>query len=71
MQPVASEAVARIGYDEATRELHVEFTSGRAYVYLDVPAATWQEFEASESKGRFVNATLKPRYAYRERSSNR
>lgn len=67
MQPVVSEAVARIGYDAVTRELHVEFTSGRTYVYLDVPAPTWRDFEASESKGGFVNRALKPRYAYRER----
>jgi KTSC domain len=66
MRHVVSEAVASIGYDEATRELFVEFTSGRTYVYLDVPPHTWRDFEASESKGGFVNRTLKPRHAYRE-----
>jgi hypothetical protein len=66
MQPVVSEAIASIGYDEEAEEVYVEFNSGRTYVYMQVPRPTWQDFETADSKGGFVNSVLKPNYACRE-----
>jgi KTSC domain-containing protein len=66
MQTVVSKAVASIGYDEEAQNVHVEFNSGRTYVYMDVPLPVWRDFETSDSKGGFVNRVLKPSYAYRE-----
>jgi hypothetical protein len=66
MQPVVSDAVANIGYDEEAEEVYVEFNNGPTYVYMQVPRPTWQDFETSDSKGGFVNQTLKPNYACRE-----
>jgi hypothetical protein len=66
MQPVVSDAVASIGYDEDAEEVYVEFNTGRTYVYMQVLLPTWQDFESSDSKGGFVNHTLKPNYPCRE-----
>lgn len=45
LTPVDSSNVAAVGYDEAARELHVQFRSGQTYRYFDVPpdvhAALW------------------------------
>ena len=62
MQPVASSNVAAIGYDENAEEVYVEFISSGLYAYRGVPLPIWQEFEAADSKGGFVNQILKPGY---------
>jgi ADP-ribosylglycohydrolase len=65
MNAVTSSWIAAIGYDEAD-EVYVELIDGGTYVYEQVPRAIWLAFTAAESKGRFVNAVLKPHFACRE-----
>lgn len=60
MQAVESSAVARIGYDERAEEVYVEFVDDGTYAYRGVPPWVWNELEAAESKGTFVNRVLKP-----------
>jgi hypothetical protein len=62
MQPVISTNVAEIGYDESAEEVYVDFITSGLYAYRGVPLHVWQEFEAAESKGGFVNQILKPGY---------
>jgi hypothetical protein len=62
LRPVDSSALDAAGYDTARRELRVAFKGGRTYVYLDVPPETYEAFLQAESKGRFVNAEIKPRH---------
>lgn len=59
MHPVGSSAVARIGYDAALKEAFVEYLGGDLYAYEGVPADVFEELANAESKGTFVNATIK------------
>ncbi|HTA35665.1 MAG TPA: KTSC domain-containing protein [Solirubrobacteraceae bacterium] len=65
MHAVKSSWIAAIGYDDA-HEVHVELIDGGTYVYEQVPQAIWLAFTTAESKGRFVNAVLKPNFTCRE-----
>nr|WP_207626297.1 KTSC domain-containing protein [Mycolicibacterium wolinskyi] len=66
MEPVDSSNVSRIGYDAATEDLYVEFSSGRIYVYSRVPQASYEELLAADSKGSYMNREIKPNYDYRD-----
>ncbi|HEX8413113.1 MAG TPA: KTSC domain-containing protein [Sphingomicrobium sp.] len=61
-----STVIRRFHYEPDSRELLVEFVTGRRYVYVDVPedevTAWWEAF----SKGRHFNANIRDRYAFRE-----
>jgi hypothetical protein len=65
MQAVRSSWIAAIGYDDA-RCVHVELIDGGAYVYEQVPHVIWRALATAESKGRFVNAVLKPHFPCRD-----
>ena len=63
---VESSSIAAVGYDPATRRLYLRFVgSGNAYLYQDVPPAVFDELMRAESKGGFVNTTIKGSYDYR------
>jgi hypothetical protein len=62
-----SAAVLHSHYDAERREFHITFRgSDRRYAYLGVPAEVYQAFREATSKGRFVNAVIKPNYPVRE-----
>jgi len=61
-----SSLVQRAIYDGGKRTLAVTFTTGRTYLYFDVPADVHEEFAAAESQGRYFNLRIRDRYAYRE-----
>lgn len=61
-----STAIDDIKYDEKTGQMRVTFTTGRIYVYLDVPMEEYEAFDAAESRGRHFNAHIRDRYEYRE-----
>jgi hypothetical protein len=56
MRPVKSSNLTHIGYDEASRELHVTYKSGKTYVWPDVDPDFHQRLMAAESHGKFMNA---------------
>jgi len=60
LRPVASRAVAAIGYDEQAQEVYVRFHGGSTYAYGHVPANVWDALQDTDSVGRFVNVVLKP-----------
>lgn len=62
-----SSLILRGSYDPATLTLIVEFTSGRVYIYAGVAPETWMEMQASESKGKFFNAYIRPFILGREK----
>ncbi len=66
MRPVTSSWIAAIGYDDDAHEAHVELIDDGAYAYAQVPPVIWRAFDAADSKGRFVNAVLKPYFPCRE-----
>ena len=61
-----STAIHFFKYDEANRELLVIFTTGRRYIYTDVPAHVDADFKTAPSKGTFFNTNIRDRYEYRE-----
>ena len=63
---VRSSLVQRAIYDAAKRTLAVTFTTGRTYLYFDVPSDVYAELTAAESQGRYFNWRIRDRYAFRE-----
>jgi hypothetical protein len=66
MQTVRSSWIAAIGYDDDAEAVYVELIDGGTYVYEQVPQVIWRAFTAADSKGRFVNAVLKPYFPHTE-----
>lgn len=46
--------------------LDILFTTGRRYLYHDVPAAEADAFRAAFSKGRYFNAHIRDAYPFTE-----
>ena len=65
MPYVESSAVSFVHYDEVAAELHVQFTSGRAYVYYGVPRRVYEGLMRAPSIGVYFNAHIRNRYRYR------
>ena len=58
--------IRRFDYAPETRELIVEFVTGRRYAYADVPPQAVEAFRPAFSKGRHFNAHIRDRYPCRE-----
>lgn len=64
--PVESSSIASVGYDVGRRLLEVEFKeSGDVYQYLEVPSEVYEGLLASESRGRYLNTSIKGVFEYR------
>jgi hypothetical protein len=61
-----STIIRRFEYRPHARELEVLFTTGRRYLYCDVPPEAVEAFRAAFSKGRHFNARIRGRYSYKE-----
>jgi hypothetical protein len=61
---VKSKAVKSLLYDDATRNLDVEFASTSTYRYFDVPRDVYEWLLRVDSKGTFVNRLVKEKYRY-------
>jgi len=61
--PVQSSAIESVGYDPATQQLYITFTSGsHPYTFCAVPPAVHSALMAAPSKGRFYNAHIRGRF---------
>lgn len=61
--PVNSSWVSTISYSGGM--LTVTTKHGRIFSYLSVPEYLWQQLQASPSKGEFLNAKIKGKFAER------
>jgi len=61
---VESSNVAKVGYDKAEKELHVEFKNGSLYRYILVPKTVHEDMMKAESVGKFLNTNIKGNYSY-------
>lgn len=61
-----SSNIRRIQYLGSTRELKVQFKTGRTYIYAEVPLETYQGLLEAQSQGKYLNGTIKPRHEVRE-----
>lgn len=57
-----SSQVAFCGYCPKTKVLRVEFNSGGAYHYHDVPKSAWQGMEKATSVGSHMHQHIKGQY---------
>jgi hypothetical protein len=65
-----SSVIRKFDYLPETRELLVTFTTGRRYLYADVPEEDVRRFRAAFSKGIHFNRHIRDRYACRELESS-
>ncbi|MDV3257402.1 MAG: KTSC domain-containing protein [Sphingomonas sp.] len=61
-----SSVIRRFSYDPGSRELLVTFTTGRRYVYSDVPVDEAQQFRSAFAKGVHFNRFIRGRFPCRE-----
>jgi hypothetical protein len=59
-----STSLHAVGYLDRQALLELEFQSGAIYRYLGVPAATYRELLAAESKGAYFNCHIRNRFPY-------
>ena len=61
-----SSAIRRFAYCPDSGALWVEFTTGRRYVYSDVPEEVANTFRSAFAKGVYFNTRIRDRFPYRE-----
>jgi hypothetical protein len=61
-----SSVIRRFAYCPDSAQLWVEFTTGRRYVYSDVPAEVADTFRSAFAKGVYFNTRIRDRFPYRE-----
>ena len=61
-----SSVIRRFAYCPDNAELWVEFTTGRRYVYSDVPREVADTFRSAFAKGVYFNTRIRDRYPHRE-----
>ena len=61
-----STVIRRFVYCPDNSELWVEFTTGRRYVYSDVPREVADTFRSAFAKGVYFNSRIRDRYPHRE-----
>lgn len=61
-----STVIRRFDYRLETRELEILFTTGRRYIYSDVPEEAARAFRAAFSKGSHFNRHIRDCYPFRE-----
>jgi hypothetical protein len=61
-----STVIRRFTYEPERRELHIEFVTGRIYIYYDVPEREAEAFRAAGSKGRYFNFNIRDNFVFRE-----
>lgn len=59
---VESSNISAVGY--ANDSLFVQYKNGSMYLYNKVPKKVYEELLKAESKGRFVNESIKGKYEY-------
>jgi hypothetical protein len=61
-----SSVIRRFVYDQNEAALWVEFTTGRRYVYSDVPSEVAEAFRGAFAKGVYFNTRIRDRFPHRE-----
>jgi hypothetical protein len=61
-----STVIRSIAYRAAEAELEVLFTTGRRYIYHDVPPTAAEAFRSARIKGPHFNRHIRGRYRYSE-----
>jgi lysyl-tRNA synthetase class 2 len=68
MAAMPSTVIRSIAYRPEERELDVLFTTGRRYLFHDVPPEAAEAFRAARIKGRHFNSRIRGRYRFSEQA---
>lgn len=60
MRPMRSSSIEAAGYDRERQALRVRYAGGSTYDYVAVPGKVFEQLLEADSKGRFVNWSIKP-----------
>lgn len=66
MHPVNSSNLSRVGYDEQTNTLYIEFHSGGTYCYFNVPSSVFNDLMQAPSHGVYFHRHIKNWYNWRK-----
>jgi hypothetical protein len=61
-QPVKSRILRSVGYDESTKTLEIEFTSGIVYQYSGVPPKVYTDLMHSGEIGKYYSEKVRPKF---------
>jgi hypothetical protein len=61
-----SSVIRRFAYCPDSSQLWVEFTTGRRYVYSEVPEEVATTFRSAFAKGIYFNTRIRDRFPHRE-----
>ena len=61
-----STVIRRFDYDPASRELVVEFVTGRRYLYSEVPRERAEAMRVAFAKGTYFNTRIRDRFPCRQ-----
>jgi len=61
-----STVIRRFVYDQNEQQLWVEFTTGRRYVYSNVPDEVASAFRSAFARGVYFNTRIRDRFPHRE-----
>ncbi len=64
MPDLSSTAIDRAEYRDESRTLDIWYSGGDRYSYFDVPRSLYEALLTAPSAGAFVNAEIKPHFAY-------
>lgn len=64
-----STVIASVHYNADTKVLQIIFTTGRIYLYYDVPPTVYEELIHARSKGSFFNKKIRGHFTFKERES--
>jgi lysyl-tRNA synthetase class 2 len=68
MATMPSTVIRSIAYRPEERQLDVVFTTGRRYLFHDVPPEAAEAFRAARIKGRHFNSRIRGCYRFSEAS---
>ncbi len=64
--PVTSSSIDSVGYDEATRTMHVQFASGATYEYPGIDPEDHRALIEAKSIGSHFAKNIRPNYTGRK-----
>lgn len=59
---VKSRILRSVGYDESTKTMEIEFTSGLVYQYSAVPPKVYTDLIRSGEIGKYYSEKVRPRF---------
>jgi hypothetical protein len=62
---LGSSNIASICYNPDNKKMLIRFLTGTLYEYDKISPDTWRAFKKAESKGKFANAFIYPKYTGR------